>query len=229
MHHDSISNVETVETNDSNKPDITKGNEQKGAEFMALRANVREKRRELRKDLTPSQNYLLDDITEYTVNGWSSTKEFDLDQLATGLGYKTTDKIYLLLKQLHKKGLIIRKPTKYAKREILGLNPKVFGQVLINHQHETEKRKHLKLLPQLTKQESTTYEAGVNDLQSVSQSLTDHKLKLDQPIEIIKENRPIDSYRSLQISLDENSDEFLEEKEAKKRLFNMGFIKEMPR
>lgn len=162
-----------------------------GPEFMALRANVRRKRREIRRDLTPRQNYLLDDITEGTVDGWGSKSEFDLKDLAYGLGVRV-NKIYVLLKELHDQSLITREPTRYPGREILGLNPESFGQILINHQHEKEKKKHLRLVPI---QDQPSPLSGLAKSLKGTHIIPKEDLSLSQDIEIIKESNPLDSYR----------------------------------
>lgn len=122
------------------------GEIKKGPEFMSLRFNVRAKRREIRRNLTPLQNYLLDDITEGTVNEWDSKNEFDLKDLAAGLKV-TPNRVYEMVKDLEALKIIIRKPTRYRGREILGLNPELFGQVLTDHQNDLEKRRHLRVVP----------------------------------------------------------------------------------
>lgn len=116
-----------------------------GREFMSLRHNVISKRREIRRDLTPLQNYLLDDITLGTVYNWKSQNEFDLKELARGLKVPP-NRIYELLKDLEERKLIVRKPTQYRGRETLGLSAEIFGQILSNHQNDIEKVKHLRLV-----------------------------------------------------------------------------------
>lgn len=123
----------------------TSDEKQGGPEFMSLRYNVREQRRKIRRDLKPLENYLLDDIAEGTINSWDSQNEFDLKILALGLGIKV-NRIYSMLKDLSERSIIVRKPTRYPGREILGLNPAFFGQILTNHQHELEKKRHLTLV-----------------------------------------------------------------------------------
>lgn len=172
---------------------------------MAVRMNIIRKRREIRHELTPSQNYLLDDIMLGTINDWDSSNQFDLEELANGLGYKSTDKLYLMLKQLANKKIIIRKPTKYPGLEILGLNPEFFGQVLIDHQNALEKNRSLKIVvdnsqDKLTDHKEITYEPKASNLRTVSDQLTNSKLLSTQPIENIEQNFPLDSYRCEQIS-----------------------------
>jgi hypothetical protein len=172
---------------------------------MSLRYNIRRKQKELRHELPPSQYYLIEEIIDGTVGDWDSTNEFDLEHLAKQMGYKSTNKLYSMLKELDKKELIVRKSTRYPRREVLGLNPKLFGQVLTNHQTDLEKKRHLKIVVdnsqnELTKCEPRTHEVGANNSRSVSEQLTKCVLNQPQVNEIIDKKFPSDSYRQLQIS-----------------------------
>jgi hypothetical protein len=126
----------------SNKVNCTKT---KGPEYMAMRWNILQKKKEIRRDIQPLDNFLLDDLIEGTVNKWVSESEFDVEDLAAGL--KTgTNRVYASIKKMHAMGLITKRETRYKRRLILGLNPNFFGQILIDHQHQLEKKKHLRLV-----------------------------------------------------------------------------------
>lgn len=186
---------ETVSDKKSSKEKLE---ERKGAEFMSLRCNVIRKRKELRSTLSPRENYLLDDIQEGTIGDWQSLGEFNLEDLAKGLNIRM-NKIYVLLKNLHTKDIIVREKTKHKKLEMLGLNPNIFGQILSNHQHGIEKKKHLRLVPN---QDAVSPKSGLNE----SQIRTDLVPKRDQIYlqhnDIIDKKSPLDSYRCLQMSSD---------------------------
>lgn len=195
---------------ESNK--AVKGEERRGLEFMSVRYNIIEVRRKLRNErkITPSENMLLEEIqigTLFAQNRKSTIlKKADLSiaTLAERCGYKSTDKIYALLKSLKLKNLIIREESEYKGHEILGLNEEVFGQLLIDSQEEIHNkrnhRNHLQVIstPQneLTKAESHTFDSEDPSLRTVSSALTDHKQNGLQPIEIIEEKTPLDSFRS---------------------------------
>lgn len=123
-----------------------------GLEFMAIRFNVADKRRNLRvsKEVTPAEYFLLEEIERGTIGAHNAKRmicseaEFYLKDLAENLGI-LVNKIYVQLKSLQKKNLIVRRSTRSKGLEIIGLNPTEFGQVLIDTQHEIEKKRHLKL------------------------------------------------------------------------------------
>lgn len=173
----------------------------KGPEFMALRFNVRQKRKELRKDIAPLENYLLDDITEATVNAWKATHDFDINEIARTLG-TSRGRVYAMLSKL-KELKIITDEKKYGRLHSIGLNPEFFGQILIDHQHDLDKKKHLSLAVDNSKKTEiggpvldledpkSDLESPVSDLKS-----SEPDLSLPQLFEKIEENVPIDSFRS---------------------------------
>ena len=119
---------------------------------MIRMMNVAIKKRELavKKLITPSEYYLLDEIELGTVAAANKKKQicskaaFDLDYLA-GLLNIGLNKLYVQIKSCHEKKFILREQTKYPKLEILGLNPEVFGQILIDKLHEKEIKKQIHL------------------------------------------------------------------------------------
>jgi hypothetical protein len=139
----------------------------KGLSFMGSQFTIIDKRHELliAKIITPTESLLLEKIQLGTAgarNGKStisSEAEFFLNDLADLLHIRI-NKIYVQLKSLHSKDLIIRKSTRSKGREILGLNPKKFGQILIDSQHEIEKRRHLRLVPN---QDQSNPESGLDE------------------------------------------------------------------
>lgn len=126
----------------------------KGLEFMALRLDIAEKHLELavKKKITPAEDNLLKVIQMGTIGARNSRKHIcsrtlvQISQLSEKLGYKEKDKIWKLLKSLQTKGYIVREKTINKDQEMIGLNPKVFGQVLADKQHEKEKKRHLTLV-----------------------------------------------------------------------------------
>ena len=149
----------------------SKESKKKGLEFMAIRFNVIDKRRQLQREkaITPAESCLLQEIELGTIGARNKKKnmgsqaEFYLEDLSNNLGYKSVNKIWTLLKSLEKKQLIIRKPTRSKGLELIGLNPAVFGQILIDKEHQKEKKRHLRLVdnsePVVDKVETPTHEA----------------------------------------------------------------------
>ncbi len=162
---------------------------------MALRYNVRQKRRKIRRDLTPLENYLLDDIQEGTIDSWETSSEFNLQDLAEGLGTQV-NRIYAMLKDLHEKGIITREPTRYAGLEKIGLSTKYFGQILSDYQQKIEDRKHLSLVPNRTDQVPN---GTKEDTKRYSASPKRDKVDL-QTNEIIQESPPSDLIDNLNSS-----------------------------
>lgn len=145
--------------NIENKKETQHGSEggvnkkKEGLEFMAIRFNVVERRRKLRffKQVTPGEYFLLEEIELATIGGQNgkstirSSGEFYIKDFATilGIGF---NKVYVQLKSLEAKNLIIRQKTRSKGLEIIGLNPAEFGQILIDSQHALETKKHLKMV-----------------------------------------------------------------------------------
>lgn len=180
---------------------------------MALRFNVIDKRRHLwiTKAVTPSEYFLLEQIEIGTMGANNSRStimsktEFILEDLSLQLGYKSPMKIWKLLKDLHKKNLITREHTRFKGVEVIGLNPEVFGQVLINKHHELEKTRHLKLVdnskPEQTNHLPITNESFVDHKRSVCEPQTKCLQNDDQISDIIDENVLLESSRSILESL----------------------------
>ncbi len=186
-----------------------------GLEFMGMRFNIIDRRHELlvNKEITSSENFLLEKIELGTIGARNarsticSKAEFNLDDLSRGLGYKEKDKIWKLLKSLHKKNLIIRESTRYRGLEVLGLNPVEFGQILIDSQHAVEKKKHLKLAvdnsqntvdiveEEPTNHTSITDKSSVNHHQNVGSEQINCRQTDSQPQVIIDEKPLLDSSR----------------------------------
>jgi hypothetical protein len=148
-------------------PNIT--DKKKGLEFMAMRFNIAEKHLELAvtKKITQAEDNLLKVIELGTIGDITSKKEFFLDDLSEKLGYKTPMKIWKLVKSLETKKLITREKTKSKGREIIGLNPEFFDQVLIQKYHEMDKRKHLKLAVDNSKNDVDNFEGDVDNFQDL--------------------------------------------------------------
>ncbi len=136
---------------ENQKQEDTKG---KGLEFMALRLDIAEKHLELAvtKKITPAEDNLLKVIQMETIGARNTRKHIcsrtivQISELSEKLGYKEKDKIWKLLKSLQTKGYIVREKTINKDQEWIGLNPKVFGQVLADRQHDKEKKRHLTLV-----------------------------------------------------------------------------------
>lgn len=120
---------------------------------MALMFNVEDKHIELEawKEITPHESLLLRIIRRGTVgslnkrNDFTIEAEFYLEDLAKKMNVMV-NKIYVYLKSLEKKKLIIRKKTRSRGLEILGLNTDIFGQLLIDSQLKEDQERHLKLV-----------------------------------------------------------------------------------
>lgn len=138
------------EQHSQGEPEQKKG---KGLEFMAYKLCVAKKHIELcvTKKITLAESNLLRLLEIGTIgaqNGRSQITdkaEFFISDLSAALGYKKKDKIWTILKSLEKKKYIVREKTRNKDAEILGLNPKVFDQILIDKHHEIAKKRHLKL------------------------------------------------------------------------------------
>lgn len=126
----------------------------KGLDFMALRLDIAEKHLELcvQKKITPAEDNLLKVIQMASIGARNNRKHIcsrtliQVSELSQKLGYKEKDKIWKLLKSLHTKGYIVREKTINKDVEVIGLNPKFFGQILVEKQHEKEKKRHLTLV-----------------------------------------------------------------------------------
>ena len=193
----------------------------KGLDFMAYRMDVARKHLQLSvsRKVTPAEGNLLRFLEIGTIGADNSRRqitakaEFFIQDLSDALGYKTKMKIWSLLKSLEKKGFIIREKTRSKDREILGLNPKVFTQILIDRHHERDKKRHLSIAVDNTKPAvdnpdpdqntsqtmhmSTTHESYVEDIQSVCEEQTERLFSESQVPEIRPENLALDSSRSL--------------------------------
>lgn len=186
-----------------------------GLEFMGLRYNVADIHLELAitKKITPTEDQLLRLIELGTIGARNrkreicSKSEFYLEDLASSLQVRK-NKIYVNLKSLHSKKLIIRKSTRSKGVEILGLNPKIFGQVLPDRQHDAEKKRHLKLVPN---QDQASPESG--PVKSGNRTyLVPNQDQIEPHVaEIIEEKNALDSFRpnldSSRLVEDEQSEE----------------------
>lgn len=133
----------------------------KGLEFMAYRIEVAQVHLELsvKKKVTPAEHNLLRLLELCTIgaqNGRSyicSKIDFQIEDLSNALGYNgiQNGKIWRLLKSLEKKKYIIREKTRRKGTEILGLNPEVFGQILIEKHQTLDKKRHLRIAVDNTK------------------------------------------------------------------------------
>lgn len=186
------------------KKQIKQEEKVKGLEFMSTRFNVVMKCRELKKTkfITPAEYFLLEEIQIGTNGGqnqkWtmSSTAEFFLEDLSNNLGYKSMNKIWTLVKSLHQKGLITREYTRSKGREILGLNSKVFGQILIDSQHLLEQQRQLKMVVDNSKKPPTvrvdgTHGSCVDELRSECVEGMNHVSNPSQndPLEYLREDK----------------------------------------
>lgn len=186
-----------------------------GLEFMALRVQVYEKHLELAvtRKITPAEDNLLKLIELGTIGARNSRKQicskaiFRISDLSMKLGYKEKDKIWKIVKSLHSKGYLIRDKTANKNEEVLGLDPKVFGQVLATKQHDIERKRHLSLVPddhrlgadessvEQTDRRSITDGSSVENRRIVGASQTDRRCSSSQDTEIIEEKPLLDSSR----------------------------------
>lgn len=181
-----------------------------GLEFLARRMNVSLKLREIRSGrlVKPLEYYMLQEIELGTVGAENPKKRicskgaFYLEDLSKHLNI-LINKVYVTLRSLEKKELIIREKTRSKGLEILGLNPNFFGQVLIDTSHIRETKSHLKLVknnPNLVqKEDKVSPDLGANK----SQNRTDQVLNRDQTrsqvIDNKEENLPLESLEGLNI------------------------------
>ncbi len=141
-----------------NKSDVRKNTnwlsqDNGGLMFIALQFNIKDKRKQLRleKKLSPTEYFLIEEIEAGTIGARNEKREvcssgdFYLEDLAEAVGIRM-DKLYIALKSIQQKGFILRHPTRSKLKENIGLNPDVFGQLLINKMQDREKTKHLKLV-----------------------------------------------------------------------------------
>lgn len=196
----------------------------KGLDFMAYRIDVARKHFELsvQRKVTPAESNLLLFLELGTIGAQnsrsqiSSKAEFYIEDISKALGYKEKDKIWKLLKSLHSKGYILRDKTRSKNREILGLNPEVFSQILIDRHHEVDKKRHLRVAVDNTKQgvdnsadgssaqptdrHLNTDGSSGDHRQIVTHPPTDHRLTQTQVSENKDENPALYSSRSIYIS-----------------------------
>lgn len=194
---------------------------------MGLRFNVLDKRYELKRQriITASESDLLELIILATIGARNAKRticskaELAIEDLSDLMGYKTKSKIWSLLKRLHQLKLIVREPTRFKGLEVIGLNPEVFGQILINTQHESETKRSLKCVVnnsarKLPKQALTANEGkGCNS----SSERVEQTVRLEnvfQSNEIIEEKPLLDSFRS-------NLDSFREKRQKQKESFTL--------
>jgi DNA-binding MarR family transcriptional regulator len=161
--------------------------------FMATPLNIFETKRELRKQLTPTQCFIVDEIHFACVfDNRNFRAAIDLNILAERVGI-TVKKLFAGLKILEAKGIITRQETPHARIEILGLNEEMFGQVLINSLQEKVDQK-LRLVVdnhQMTVPDRS--QSGPNRSQpdpNRSQSGPDESQSGMQVVEIIDEDFP---------------------------------------
>jgi hypothetical protein len=180
-----------------------------GIEFMSRRMNVANTVFELAvtKKITPAERNLIDIIEMGTIGAKNDSRQFStkaqfiIDDLSSALRYKEKDKIWKLLKSLDKKGVITREKTRFKNAEIIGLNPRMMGQILIDKLHDDEtKRMGLRVVVDNSKDKptihpGTTDESSVNHVRSVGSQRTDRPESITQTHEIIDENSLLDSYR----------------------------------
>lgn len=191
----------------------------KGLDFMAYRIDVAKKHFELsvKRKVTPAEGNLLLFLELGTIGAQNSRSqitskaEFYIEDLSKALGYKEKAKIWRLLKSLHTKGYIIREKTRSKNREILGLNPEVFTQILIDKYHEIDKKRHLRIAVDNTKprMDNSSPESGperTDHSVDTNEPLDDHELDVQiertnrsrtdsQVPEVTRENIALDSSR----------------------------------
>lgn len=193
-----------------------KDREDGGLEFMGLRMNVIDKSLELEisKQINPTESLLLRFIQLGTIGGRNrkrqicSYAEFYIKDFGDLLQTRM-NKVYVHLKSLHAKELIIRIPTRSKDIQIIGLNPSVFGQILVNSQHEIEQKKHLSLVPS---QDQLSPKVGPIKSQTRTKLVPSQDQIASEPIEIIQEKPLLDSYRRNKTVLEGKMDEISEEK-----------------
>lgn len=111
---------------------------------------------EMEKKISPTESRLLRYIHISTVGGHNLNKQdraawpLVLEDLAAAMNVPM-NKLYVLLKSLHKKGMITRgqKLTNRSEKthtEVLGLNPDYYGELLTERQ-KTKRKPSLKLVP----------------------------------------------------------------------------------
>ena len=189
----------------------------KGLEFMGLKLDIAEMHLQLavKKLITPAEDNLLKIIEMGTIGARNSRSqicsksEFYLEDLALILGI-LKNKVYVHLKSLEKKNYIVREKTRSKGREVLGLNPKVFGQILPDQQHERERRRHLKLVdnnpngvdnsgspdqPEVQNEDDSDPESGHPESLIGTSSETIQDQSQLQVSETVNENSPLDSSR----------------------------------
>jgi len=155
-----------------------------GLEFMAVRMNVALKKRELaaKKLITPSEYYLIDEIELGTIAAANKKKQicskapFDLDYLASQMGI-SLNHLYNHLKSAYLKKFIVREQTQFKKLEILGLNPEVFGQILIDKYHEKEVKNQLHLAVDNSQNSVDNSKGQVQNLYQVSTEVVPNKYR----------------------------------------------------
>ncbi len=192
--------------------------EKKGLEFMALRFNVVDTLRYLKRNklVTPSESFLLDEIIYGTIGasgGFGKIRteaEFFIRDLSENLGYKEPDRIWSLLKSLQDKYLICRNKTRNPRTEVISLNPYFFGQILIDKSLGDE-RKVLRLAvdntaPQPNVRARPTDEPSVARHESVGTTPMNHPVEATQVVEITGEKRSLEGLELYKDLKEKNSE-----------------------
>lgn len=134
-------------------PEIAEEKKGKGLEFMAYRLEIAQVhlRLSIQKKITPAEHNLLRLLELCTIGAQNSRSyicskiDFQIEDLSNALGYKEPAKIWRLLKSLENKKIILREKTRAKGTEILGLNPEVFGRILISRHEALDKKRHLRI------------------------------------------------------------------------------------
>lgn len=134
-----------------------------GLKYMSAQLNIIDKMDDLEdeKIISSTERRLLNKILLATAAGRNSrgqilTKaELYIEDLSVDLGYKKVNKIWTLLKGLKNKNLITKSRTRSKGKELIGLNPKFFGQILIDSLHADEQRRNLRIVDKLKKKHTT--------------------------------------------------------------------------
>lgn len=183
------------------------------AGHMALRNNVQDLKLDLWHEVKPLEYYLIEIIIDKTIKWRSKMAKISIEEL-TERTRQRHDYIYIALKNLEKKGIIIRRKVKHD--WFIGLNEEYFGGLLIKRHEESlqERKKKIKIVVDNSKnptqnQSESDSNLGNSRLPESQDHTENESEKETEHIETIGEMRTLNTLLkdiSIKTSLKESAD-----------------------
>lgn len=177
--------------------DIAKKKNKRGG-YMALRNNVYDTKLELWHILKPLEMFLVDIIIDKTIKWRQKEAKITIEDLVERTKQRS-DYIYIALKELESKGVIVRRKTKHDL--FIGLNEEFFGELLIKKHEDALQARKSKIKIVVDNSKNKTENKADLHLNSV-QSPPDSSLvytgfkseKVRQDNDIIKESGSLNTF-----------------------------------